>query len=217
MEFLTYKQFRESPKSAPIRKDYSIKAQIEPDESRVITFTASTGAVDRMGDVIYQTGWKIDNFMKNPVVLFGHDSDDLPVGHVKTINFNDSNLTLSIDFTPKDIYPFAETVFQMIKRGDLSAGSVGMKPIKWKWVEDSERNGIDFIEQELLEFSIVTIPANPEALSHSNKGIIDADIDTTDIIKSVDESFDKILDKQNKINIQKLVNRVSYLKNCHRR
>src|SRR5690606_20034299 len=36
---------------------------------------------------------------------------------------------------------------------------------KWNWSEEDDRRfGVDFIEQELLEFSIVPVPANPDAL-----------------------------------------------------
>ncbi len=43
--------------------------------------------------------------------------------------------------------------------------SVGFAPLKYAFTDDPQRRyGIDFLEQELLEFSIVTIPANPDAL-----------------------------------------------------
>jgi phage head maturation protease len=53
----------------------------------------------------------------------------------------------------------------MLKTGFLSATSVGFIPLKYNFVDDPQRRfGIDFLEQELLEFSIVTVPANAEAL-----------------------------------------------------
>jgi phage head maturation protease len=49
--------------------------------------------------------------------------------------------------------------------GYLKATSVGFMPLKYTFSKDPAREyGIDFLEQELLEFSIVTIPANPDAL-----------------------------------------------------
>jgi HK97 family phage prohead protease len=51
-----------------------------------------------------------------------------------------------------------------VKERMLSATSVGFRPLKWSFSKDRERGGgIDFHEQELLEFSIVTVPANSEA------------------------------------------------------
>jgi phage head maturation protease len=56
-------------------------------------------------------------------------------------------------------------VFRLIKAGYIKAGSVGFAPLKFSFAEDSDRAfGIDFHEQELLEFSIVPIPANAHAL-----------------------------------------------------
>ena len=175
---IEYSHFREcvySKKEIPvinpsIRKDYLIQAEYpEDDESRVVTFTASTANVDRTGDIVVQSGWKLDRFLQNPVVLWGHDSSRLPVGHAKNVRFVDGNLTMDVDFTPREIQVFADTVFQMVKRGDLRACSVGFQPLKWAWVEEGDRFGIDFLESELLELSICSIPANPEALVHPAK------------------------------------------------
>jgi hypothetical protein len=59
-------------------------------------------------------------------------------------------------------------------RGFLSATSVGFMPTKYAFVDDPERRwGIDFLEQELLEFSCVPVPANPEALIDAKAAGID--------------------------------------------
>ena len=59
---------------------------------------------------------------------------------------------------------FAQHIKSLVKERMLSATSVGFRPLKWQFSKDRERGGgIDFIEQELLEFSIVTVPANSEA------------------------------------------------------
>src|SRR3982074_2078635 len=49
------------------------------DSSRTFTFTISSATVDRMGDSIAVDGWRLDNFKRNPVVLWGHDGSMLPV------------------------------------------------------------------------------------------------------------------------------------------
>jgi hypothetical protein len=47
---------------------------------------------------------------------------------------------------------------------------VGFRPLEWDFTDDPERGaddwfpGIDFQQQELVELSVVTVPANPEAL-----------------------------------------------------
>ena len=141
-------------------------------ESRVVTFTISTASVDRHGDTIDVDGWDFTAFMKNPVVLWGHDYRSLPIGRALKVWKHGGKIKASVEFASEEMNPLAERVFRMVKSGFLKASSVGMRPIKWKVSEDEDRKrmyGIDFLEQELLEFSIVTVPANAEALAETPK------------------------------------------------
>ncbi len=122
-------------------------------------FVISTGAVDRDNDTIDQLGWQLDNYRRNPVVLWAHDYSQLPVGKAIDVHTEGGNLVATVEFEQHD---FAETVFQLVNRGTLRATSVGFRPTKL--VENVERGGLDFKEQELLEFSIVPVPANAQAL-----------------------------------------------------
>ena len=77
----------------------------------------------------------------------------------------DGKLKAEAEFTPPGMTRFNDTVFEMLKAGFLNATSVGFVPLKFAFTDDPQRRfGIDFMEQELLEFSVVSIPANPEAL-----------------------------------------------------
>src|SRR3954453_9755606 len=44
------------------------------------TATLSTPHVDRMGDTVAVSGWKLDQFRANPIIFYGHESSALPVG-----------------------------------------------------------------------------------------------------------------------------------------
>lgn len=138
------------------------------DGSRVLSFTISTEDVDRMGDIISLDGWDLENYQANPVVLWAHQSRDLPIAKAIKIWKHSKKLKASADFVDADmpvVGPLADAVFQMYSKGFLNATSVGMLPKKWAWSEDPARPyGIDFSEHELLEFSAVPIPANPKAL-----------------------------------------------------
>src|SRR6185369_5417147 len=64
------------------------------------TFVASSNAVDRYGDVIEQD-WILDDYWKNPVLLFAHQTRALPVGRVTSFNVTpDRSRTLSRTKTP---------------------------------------------------------------------------------------------------------------------
>jgi HK97 family phage prohead protease len=57
-----------------------------------------------------------------------------------------------------------------------SATSVGFNPIKFAFTDDPQRcYGIDFLEQELLEFSCVPVPANADALIEARNAGVDVD------------------------------------------
>ena len=137
-----------------------VKALDEAD--RTIRFRISTGDLDREKDVVDPRGWRTDEFMKNPVVLFGHDYKSLPVARALSLSADEHGLSMVAQFPTKDVYPFADTVYQMVKGGFLSATSVGFKPVKWNL--EPERGGVTYHEQILLEASLVPVPANASAL-----------------------------------------------------
>jgi HK97 family phage prohead protease len=148
-----------------LRRVFETEIKAVDGEARAFDFVISTASVDRYGDTVAVDGWKLSNFRKNPVVLWMHDNSMLPVGKASNIRVEDGKLKARVEFTPAELVRYNDIVFEMIKGGFLSATSVGFIPLKYAFVDDPERRfGIDFQEQELLEFSIVTVPANQEAL-----------------------------------------------------
>lgn len=176
--FQSIDAFREAAKAEPVAEarvrasfDTEIKAG---DGDRSLTFVISTATVDRMGDTIAVDGWKLDNYRKNPVVLWAHDATSLPVAKADKVWIEGGRLMASAEFTPAGMARFNDAVFEMLKAGFLSATSVGFAPLKYAFTDDPQRRfGIDFMEQELLEFSVVPIPANAEALIQGRAAGID--------------------------------------------
>lgn len=143
-----------------VRLKTKTEIKLSHEDDRTVDFTISTAAKDRDGDTIDPKGWILTNFLKNPVVLFGHDNRSLPIGRAENIRVEGGALKASVKFASADMNPLAESVFQMVKAGFLNATSVGFAPVEFERADD----GMKFIKQELLEFSIVPIPSNPEAL-----------------------------------------------------
>ena len=163
-----------APADAHLRKGFISEIKAIDDNARTIDFVISTASVDRMGDTIAVDGWKLENFRKNPVVLWAHDSSMMPVGKASNVRIEDGKLKARAEFMPREISGFANAVYEATKAGFLSATSVGFAPLKYAFSEEPGRKyGIDFIEQELLEFSIVPIPANAEALIEARSAGID--------------------------------------------
>lgn len=145
-------------------------------ESRSIKFLISTDSVDRDGDSISPKGWQLDNYLKSPVVLWSHDYTQPPIAKATDVKMTDNGLSATAEFPAKGIYPLADTVYELLKGGFLSASSVGFRPIEAEKAADREK-GFNYSKQELLEFSVVPVPANPEALVQlgakpSHKGLM---------------------------------------------
>jgi hypothetical protein len=89
----------------------------------------------------------------------------LPVARATKLWREGNGLKARAEFTPEGLVKFNDIVFELYKGGFLNAVSVGFNPTKWAFTEDKDRRyGVDFMEQELLEFSAVPVPANAEAL-----------------------------------------------------
>ena len=141
-------------------------------DSRTIRFIASNEEVDRYGDIVRAAGWKLDNFKKNPVLLYGHMSRNLPIGKVTNIGVEGTQLMADAEFMSAELSAEADSIYRMVKGGFLNAVSVGFMPTKQpNDIKDPETNkwtgGYEFVEQELLELSVVPVPAVPGALAVS--------------------------------------------------
>lgn len=156
-----------------VRKQMIAPASTLCDGVRSLRFTISTDCIDRERDKIAINGWQLDNFARNPIVLWGHDASRLPIGRAFNVGIEAGALKASVEFIPSDTPeagPFADAVYSLARDGFIAATSVGFRPIKWAFTDDPERGkddwfpGIDFESQELVELSVVTVPANPEAL-----------------------------------------------------
>ena len=153
-------------------------APVATSDSRTFSFVFSDESVDRYGDVIHARGWDLKNFNANPIALFGHDASTVEnvVGRARNVRVSGSQLVGDIEFMGADVNPAAEVVYQMVKGGFLKTVSVGFAPIEWEPTKDKSRpGGIDFKRQELLEISVVPIPANPNALHQAKAAGIEVE------------------------------------------
>jgi len=131
---------------------------------------ASDETIDRYGDVIRVSGWDLSNYRKNPIVLFGHSARD-PIGTAEvSIDKQRKELIADITFADEGTSEIVDAVRRLVDQKILKAVSVGFQPTKEpNEIKDPVTNkwtgGYEFIGQELLENSVVSIPANPSALT----------------------------------------------------
>lgn len=149
-------------------------AQITKAAEGQATFTASTDSADRYGDVIDQKSWNLESYKRNSVILLNHRQDMLPIGRAKKVEIVDNQLQIEVEFDMGD--QLGAEVARKINQGFLSAVSVGFTPQKSIARSDlppdhvaylKSGSGMYFQQCELLEVSVVTIPANSEAVAKS--------------------------------------------------
>lgn len=199
---------------ATIRKQFYIdpitKSQ-ETEEGLQLDFVISTPNVDRDQDTISMDGWQLDNYRKNPVVLWAHDYKQAPVAKSLSEWIQDNKLKSTANFTSKDLNPFGYMIGQMYLKGFLNAVSVGFKSIEAKWSADEETRpwGIDYFKQELLEYSCCPVPANPEALLDAKSAGIDTEPMLDWVIRTLDEGI--MIPREKAERIYKILNRKSMI------
>lgn len=128
----------------------------------IFTFTISTPDVDRYGTIIVPSGIDYSSYMNNPVVLINHKADYLPIGKCLGFFLNGENLEATIQLDLND--EKACKVNDKIKNGFVNAVSVGIIPIEQTEQTIDGEKVTTYTKSELVEFSVVTIPANRDAL-----------------------------------------------------
>lgn len=141
---------------------------------RLVSYILSDTSVGRDNHVIAANAWDLDNFMRNPVMPWAHDTDGPPIARWIEVETRGARLVGTAEYADRDTYAFADTIFRLVKGGFLNAVSTSWLPREWKFSSDRTRpGGIDFSRVELLECSQVPVPALPSALVTARKQGID--------------------------------------------
>jgi len=133
-------------------------------------WTLSTYDLDRFSERIDPQGWDFKRFMDNPVVEWAHRYDIPAIGKIEGLAVDDKGLRGVVFFNDKCFDPFGWSIGERVKAGVIRAGSVGFRPVEIEIPskeEGKDGTSLIFRKQELLEFSICNVPANPFALAKS--------------------------------------------------
>jgi HK97 family phage prohead protease len=137
-----------------------VKALVEATEkaadntSGTFEVVITTEHLDRYNEVIKLDGWELENYKKNAVVLWGHDHHLLPIGVCTSLTITDGKMIAKGKFATHE---HAQEIRKLYDLGIVKATSVGFI--------EKEREGNLITKAELIEFSFVSVPANPHALS----------------------------------------------------
>jgi HK97 family phage major capsid protein/HK97 family phage prohead protease len=163
--FVEGAELREAP---TISRAYSVLTVKSLNEGeRVIQGIATTPTPDRMGDIVEPLGVNY----KNPMPLLWQHQSDQPVGQVRFDKPSKDGITFTAKIAkiddPGRLKDRVDEAWQSVKAGLVRAVSIGFRPIEMSFMD----NGIRFIESEVLELSLVTIPAQQDALIETIKSI----------------------------------------------
>jgi len=139
--------------------------------TRRISGVASTPTPDRAGDVLEPTGATFP--AEIPLLL--HHRKDTPVGVARLARTADAitfDAELPVVDAPGAVRDEVERAWTSIVHKLIRGVSIGFRPVGSKAVEILKSGGLRFLKTEILELSLVTIPANQDA--------------TLSIIKSLD-------------------------------
>jgi HK97 family phage prohead protease/HK97 family phage major capsid protein len=133
-------------------------------QSGALTYVLSDATVDRYGDVIEPKGWQLDNFKQNPIALFNHNAN-APIGTWQNVRVEGDRLLADFAAAPAGTTQLADEVRRLIDADILRTTSVGFLGVESEPIDPKNPyRGTRYTEQELLETSIVSVPANPAAM-----------------------------------------------------
>lgn len=153
-------------------KAYSVlkvKAITETDDERTITGIASTPNMDRDSDVMDMMGAKF----ALPIPLLWQHNHNMPVGEVTSATVTPDGIEIVAKIAKIDeegvLKNRIDEAWQSIKSGLVKCLSVGFRAIDYDYIADSY--GLNIKTWEWYELSVVTVPANADAIITSAKQI----------------------------------------------
>ncbi|NWG72719.1 MAG: HK97 family phage prohead protease [Parvularculaceae bacterium] len=144
------------------------------EEARTVRHVVSTARMDRNNRIVEPAGWSLTNFREAPRVLANHDyTIEAVIGRAIDTKVEGNALVSTTQF---DTEGLGNVAFRLVQSGLVNSWSVGwisLKSHRFGEVEDCAvcasalkkvEWGRHFVKQDLLEYSLVAIPANPDAV-----------------------------------------------------
>lgn len=141
---------------------FSVKAAEGNSDAVYIEGYASTTDIDRQGDIVPSSVWEkgLQNYLKNPVILAYHDHSK-PIGRMTDHKVDSKGLWIKARISA------AAEVFKLIKDDIITAFSIGFRVIDAEYNSAAEAFLIK--DLELVEISVVSVPANQNTLFQLSK------------------------------------------------
>jgi HK97 family phage prohead protease len=153
----------------------------------VLEFIGSDNTVDRYNEVVQPTAWgDMKNFRANPVIPDCHDYSSVLkiLGRADSVEVRDGKLVNNVRFCLDN--PMGNIAYKMAKAGFIKSQSVGFIPMEWTNGNAAGQPDRTYTKCELMEISLVVVPANPGAtvgLALKSGAIDRADVKATDNVR----------------------------------
>lgn len=150
----------------------NVKSYTETEDTRTISGIASTPRSDRDNDVIEAKGAKF----ALPIPLLWQHNHNQPIGEVTEARVTDKGVEFTAKIAkidePGALKNRIDEAWQSVKSGLVKCVSVGFRPLEYDYLK--EARGLHIKAWEWYELSVVTVPANPDAMITSVKQIKEA-------------------------------------------
>lgn len=178
-----------------IYKDFIGEIKEINEKENTLTSFVSTNSVDRMGEVLDPSGADLSNYRKNPVVLWAHDYSQPPIGKALWAKRSGDGILAKMEFAPT---AFAQEIKKLYQEKFLNTFSVGFIPKNWVDGKSQKDPARTYTQWEMLEYSAVPVPANPDALALAMQKQI---LTIPELIKSLDvkDDWDELSEKKEEI------------------
>lgn len=152
---------------------------------REILAIAASDQLARDGHILEVDNLDTKNYARNPVILANHDGDS-PIGVAVAIGVTGGKLFVRIRFADEGISPEADKWAALAKGGVVNALSVGFDPLEMEPLDPKQPYaGQRITSSELLEISLVSVPADPAAVVTARA--FKARSDSTAILRALPE------------------------------
>ena len=169
-----------------VYKTFSVTNKTIDEDAGIYEAWITTESVDRDGDIVLAAGMDGTNYVKNPVVLFGHNywsAEALVANGLDLEVTPGKGVRSKFQFVKEGISENADLVHRLWAGKYINAVSIGFMPRKREAIMsdpdpesgNSRRTGWRFDEWELLEYSIVTVPSNQDSLRAGIKALTGGD------------------------------------------
>jgi HK97 family phage prohead protease len=146
-----------------VRGELRCEVKAAPGDGAELDFIATDETLDRYGEIVKLDGWELANYRANPVVLDSHNYWSVAsiLGRSQEVLITEGKMRNRVKFAMDN--PLGAIAYKMAKAGFIKSESVGFIPLEWKNGVGPNEPRRTYLKSELLEISLVSVPANPGA------------------------------------------------------